>query len=183
MAIMKGGGEEEEKSKGERLNNNTLSPSSIRPAFPFPRFTGRRFSLPGLHFERPQLRGLQILANNLATQIDKDLVHVCATTGGCLVVRRIAPALRERKGACARHGAVFFEIGFVADYDNGHFGVVLDADDLFADFGEFVERGHARDREDEEEALSLFHVQFSVILCQLVRSHSIAEDGITSWQL
>ena len=73
----------------------------------------------------------------------------------------MAPTLRDGEGARAGDSAVFFEVGFVADDDEGDALVVFDADDLFAEFVEFVEGGEGGDGEDEEEALAGFHVEFS----------------------
>jgi hypothetical protein len=81
---------------------------------------------------------LQVLTDDLATEIDEDFVYVGATPGRGLVVRGVAPVLGEAEGAGARYGAVFFEVGFVADDHEGDFFVVFDADDLFAEFGELV---------------------------------------------
>lgn len=103
-------------------------------------------------------RPLQVLADDLATEIDEDFVHVGAAPGRGLVVWGVAPGLGQAEGTGTRHGAVFFEVGLVADDHERDFFVVFDADDLFADFGEFMKRGHAGDGKDEEEALSLFHV-------------------------
>lgn len=83
-------------------------------------------------------RPLLVLANNLATQVNKNLVHVCAAPCRSLVVWSIAPALGEAEGSGSGDGAVFFEVGFVAHDDEGHFLVVFDADDLLAEFGELV---------------------------------------------
>jgi hypothetical protein len=83
-------------------------------------------------------RPLQVLTDDLATQIDKDFVYISAASGRSLVVRGVAPILGEAEGAGARYGTVFFEVGFVADDHEGDFLVVFDADDLFAEFGELV---------------------------------------------
>ena len=84
-------------------------------------------------------RALGILLHDLTTQVDEDLIDVCATTRRSLVVRRIVPALCERKGFSARDGTVFFQVGFVADDHDGDGFVVFDADDLFAEFGKFLQ--------------------------------------------
>lgn len=103
-------------------------------------------------------RPLQVLTDDLATQIDKDFVYISAAPGRGLVVRGIAPVLGETEGAGARYGPVFFEVGLVADDHEWDFFVVFDADNLFTEFGELVQGGHACDGEDEEEALALLHV-------------------------
>lgn len=66
------------------------------------------------------------------------------------------------KCAGAGDGAVFFEVGFVADDDERDTGVVFDADDLVAEFVEFGEGSQGSYAEDEKEALAGFHVEFSV---------------------
>ena len=43
----------------------------------------------------------------------------------------------------ARDSSVLLEVALVANDDDGDVFVVLDSDDLFAEFGEFVERGEA----------------------------------------
>ena len=83
-------------------------------------------------------RALQVFADDLAAQVDEDFVDVCAAPGGRLVVWGVAPGLGEAEGAGSGDGAVFFEVGFVADDDQRDFFVVFNADDLFAEFGEFV---------------------------------------------
>lgn len=103
-------------------------------------------------------RPLQVLADDLATEIDEDFVDVGTAPGRGLVVWSIAPVLRQAEGTGTRHGAVFFEVRLVADDHEGDLFVVFDADDLFAEFRELVQGGHACDGEDEEEALTLLHV-------------------------
>jgi hypothetical protein len=83
-------------------------------------------------------RPLQVLTDDLATQIDEDFVYIGAAPGRGLVVRSVAPILGEAEGARARYSAVFFEVGLVADDHEGDFLVVFDADDLLAEFGELV---------------------------------------------
>lgn len=99
--------------------------------------TVRALALP----QRPRGRriALHILADDLATEVDEDLVDVGSSASRGLVVRGVAPALGEGECAGARHGPVFFQIGFVADDDEWHFLVVFDADDLLAELREFVE--------------------------------------------
>lgn len=62
------------------------------------------------------------------------------------------------KGLGAGDGAIFFEVGFVANDDKGDKRVVFDSDDLVAEFMEFGEGGERGDAEDEEEALAGFHI-------------------------
>ena len=64
------------------------------------------------------------------------------------------------EGAAAGDGAVFFEVGFVTDDDEGDEGVIFDADDLVAKFVKFGEGAEGGYTEDEEEALAGFHVEF-----------------------
>lgn len=66
------------------------------------------------------------------------------------------------EGAGAGDGAVFFEVGFIADNDERDEGVVFDADDLVAEFVKLSEGGQGGYAEDEKEALARFHVEFSV---------------------
>lgn len=66
------------------------------------------------------------------------------------------------EGFGAGDGAVFFEVRFVADDDEGDEGIVFDADDLVAEFVEFGKGGQGGYAEDEEEALAGLHVEFSV---------------------
>ena len=62
------------------------------------------------------------------------------------------------KGLGAGDGAIFFQVGFVADDDEGDERVVFDSDDLVAKFVEFGEGGQGGNAEDEEEALTGFHI-------------------------
>ena len=104
-----------------------------------------------------------ILANNLPAEIHKGLVDTGSPPSTSLVVRGVTPAGGDGEGASAGDGPVFFEVGLVADDDEGDAGVIFDADDLFAQFVEFVEGGEGGDGEDEEEALAGFHVELSVL--------------------
>ena len=66
------------------------------------------------------------------------------------------------EGLGAGDGAIFFKVGFIADDDKGDKRVILDSNDLVAEFVEFGEGGQRGDAEDEEEALTGFHIEFSV---------------------
>ena len=68
------------------------------------------------------------------------------------------PRLGDTECTGARHGSIFFQVGLVADDDEGDRGVVFDADDLVAEFIEFGEGGEGGDGENEEEALTGLHV-------------------------
>ena len=92
----------------------------------------------------------------------KGLVDTGSPPGTSFVIRGVTPAGGDGQGASAGDGPVFFEVGLVADDDEGDEGVVFDTDDLFAQFVEFVEGGEGGYGEDEEEALAGFHVEFSV---------------------
>lgn len=119
-------------------------------------------TIPPLHL--PHLRGGHILADNLPAEIHKGLVDIGPPPRTRLVIRRIPPRLADAEGARARHGPVFFQVGFVADNDQGNALVVFDAHDLVAELVELGEGGQGGDREDEEEALPRFHVEFSGIV-------------------
>lgn len=125
----------------------------LRPPAPTPpskpAFLSRH---PPLHI--PDLPRRDVLPDNLPTQIHKRLVHVRSPSRAGFVIRRVVPGLGDREGAGARDGAVFFEIGLVADDDEGDVGVVFDADDLVAEFVQFGEGGEGGYAEDEEEALA-----------------------------
>lgn len=69
--------------------------------------------------------------------------------------------LGDLESACTGHGAVFFEVGLVADDDDGDVGIVFDTDDLVAELGQLVKTAGGCDGEDEEEALALLHVEFA----------------------
>ena len=99
-----------------------------------------------------------ILANNLPAEIYKGLVDVGAAARARLVVRGVAPVLGDGEGAGVGDGAIFLEIALIPHDNEGHMGVVFDADNLVAEFGEFGEGGEGGDGEDEEEALAGFHV-------------------------
>ena len=70
--------------------------------------------------------------------------------------------MADLKGTGAGDGAVFFEIGLVANDDKGDERVVFDADDLVPKLVEFGKGGEGGNAEDKEEALAGFHVEFSV---------------------
>lgn len=113
-------------------------------------------------FHLPDLRGRNVLSDNLPAEIHKGLVNVCPPPCACFVVGRVSPALGDPK--CARAGdcTVFFEVAFVADNDEWDALVVFNANDLVTEFVEFGEGGKGGDGEDEEETLTGFHVEFSV---------------------
>ena len=113
-------------------------------------------SRPRLHFA--DLRGRHVLADDLPAEIHKRFVHISAAAGARFVVWSVSPVLGDGKGARARHGPVFFEIGFVADDDERDGGIVFDAHDLVPQFVKFGKGGEGGDAEDEEEALTGFHV-------------------------
>lgn len=73
----------------------------------------------------------------------------------------VPPALADCKRPCAGYHPVVSQVAFVAHYDQRDLRVIFDADDLVAEFVEFGERAEGGDGEDEEEALTGFHVEFS----------------------
>ena len=102
-----------------------------------------------------------VLLYDLRTKVQKHLVDVRPPSGTGLVVRLLTPRLSQLESSSSGHDTVVFHVGFVPDHDERDVFVVFDADDLFAQLGELVEGVHVADAEDEEEALSLFHVQFA----------------------
>lgn len=92
-------------------------------------------------FHLAHLRRRHILADDLPAEIHKGLVHIRAAPRARLVIRRVAPVLADGEGARAGDGAVFFQIGFVAYDDEGDARIVLDPNDLVAEFVEFGEGG------------------------------------------
>lgn len=95
----------------------------------------------------PPLSGLRfcisspraILLDDLGTKIQKYFIHIRPPSGTGLVVRFLPPTLGELEGSGTRYHAVVFHVCFVAYNDHGDVFVVFDADDLFAEFGQFVE--------------------------------------------
>lgn len=85
---------------------------------------------------------LHISSNDLSAEIYKHLVDVRSASCAGFVVGTVAPCLADGKCARSRDGAVFFQIGFVADKNNRYAFVVFYADYLVAELGEFVEGGH-----------------------------------------
>ena len=61
-------------------------------------------------------------------------------SGAGLVIRR-PPPLRDGEGFRSLNLPQVFEIGLIADHDDGNRRVVLDADDLFPQRGQFAQRG------------------------------------------
>jgi len=104
---------------------------------------------------------LAFFLNDLGAQVQKHFVDVRPPSRAGLVVRFLAPTLGELEGSGTGDHAVVFHVGFVAHDHEGDVLVVFDADDLFAEFGEFVEGVRVADGEDEEETLTLFHVEFA----------------------
>jgi hypothetical protein len=101
------------------------------------------------------------LLNNLLTQIHKHLINIRPPSRTGLIIWFLAPTLRHLERSRPRNDPIILHVGFIADHDQRYILVVFDPDDLFAEFGEFVEGIHVADAEDEEEALTLFHVEFA----------------------
>ena len=96
----------------------------------------------------------RVLPHDLPAEVAEDVVDVGAVPGRGFVVRRVAPALRDGEGARTRDGAVFLEVGFIADEHDGCVRVVLDPDDLFAELGQLEQAVETRDGEYEEESVT-----------------------------
>jgi hypothetical protein len=99
--------------------------------------------------------------DDLRAQIQKYFVHVCPPPSAGLVVGLLAPGLGELEGSGPGDHAVVLHIGLVTHDDKGDVFVIFDAHDLFAELGELVEGVGVADGKDQEEALSLFHVQLA----------------------
>ena len=119
------------------------------------------FPSPSLELLIAHLGQVHIFADDLSAKIDKDLVDVGSPSSGGLVIRSIAPALRQLVRHLPRYSAVVLEIRLVAYDDEGDTWVVLDANDLLSQLGQFMQAAHACNGEDEEEALALLHVQLA----------------------
>ena len=123
---------------------------SIRP------FSATRRQLLLVH-----LTSIGVFLDDLGAEIQEDFVDICSSSCRCLVVWLLTPLLGKLEGSGSGHHAVVFHVRFVADHDQRDVLVVLDADDLFPEFGQFVERVHVADGEDKQETLALLHVQFT----------------------
>jgi len=115
---------------------------------------------------------VHIFADDLPAEIHKDFVDIGSSSSGCLVIWRIAPALRQLVRYLPSYGAVVIEIGLVAYDDQGDVWVVLDPDDLLSQFGQFMQATHACNGEDQQEPLALLHVQLPHG-CELLRTGRI----------
>jgi hypothetical protein len=104
----------------------------------------------------------QVFPNDLPADIGEDFIDVGRFSRARLVVRNVAPTLRQLKRLRSGHCAIFLQVGFVPDEDDGERGIVFGADDLLAELDEFAEGGGRGDAEDEKEALSQSHVHVSV---------------------
>lgn len=123
-----------------------------------------------------------ILADNLPAEIHKRLVNVSPAARARFVIRRVAPRLRNGKCTRPRHCPVFFQIGFIADDDEGDAGVVFDPHDLIPELVQFGEGGERCDAKDEEEALAGFHVKFPTVLVRKCFGFC-GETGIKAWMI
>ena len=110
---------------------------------------------------RHRLRARLILSHNLPAEIHERLVHIRPPPRARLVVWGVSPPLTHGEGSGAGDGAVFFEVGLVADNHEGHAWIVFDADYLFAQLVKLVKTTKGCDGEDEKEALAGFHVELS----------------------
>ena len=154
-------------------------------------------SPPAFHISH--LRSRHILADNLPAEIHKRLVNICPPSRARFVVRGVAPALADRECTCTRHRPVFFQVGLVAHDDEGNARIIFYADNLVAEFVKFGEGGEGGYGEDEEEALSRFHIEFPVantlVLRRSLRRRPVgwrsrrlknrmrSRWGFTSWRL
>lgn len=67
----------------------------------------------------------------------------------------------QLEGSGSGHDSVVLHVSFVAHDDQGHMGIILDADDLLSQLDQLVEGVHVGDGEDEQETLTLSHVQLA----------------------
>lgn len=95
-----------------------------------------------------------------------------------LIVRRIAPALAQRKRLGPTHHAIALEVRFIPHNNDRHVLVVLDANNLLAQLRELLQTAAAGDGEDKEEALACLHVQLPRCgIRYLVSSHGAGGAG------
>lgn len=73
----------------------------------------------------------------------------------------MTPRLGQLEGSGSGHDSIVLHIGFIAYNDQGHVGVVLDADDLLSQLNQLVEGVHVGDGKDEQETLALSHVELA----------------------
>ena len=99
----------------------------------------RPIPVPRQPLHLPNLTRRVVFADDLPAEVHKGFVHVPSGSGRCFVIGCVVPGLGDLEGAGAGDGAVFLEVGLVADDDEGDEGVVFDADDLVAEFVEFVQ--------------------------------------------
>jgi hypothetical protein len=102
-----------------------------------------------------------VFLQDLATKIDEGFVDVDTSPGRCFVVGFGTPLLSELKGSASGDDSVFFHVTLVADHYHWDIVVFFDANDLLSEIGELVEGVQVGNREDEQEAISLFHVEFA----------------------
>lgn len=73
----------------------------------------------------------------------------------------VAPALAHREGSRPGHHSFVVQVGFVAHYDQWDLRVVFNPDDLVSEFVKLGKGTEGGNGEDEEEALTGFHVELS----------------------
>ena len=91
------------------------------------------------------LRARLILPHNLPAEIHERLIHIRAPSRARLIIRSVSPTLTDGEGSGTGDGAVFFEVGLIADNDEGDTRIVFDADDLLAELVELVEAAEGCD--------------------------------------
>lgn len=79
-----------------------------------------------------------VFHDDLSAEVDKGFVDVCSSPRAGFEIRYV-PFAGYGEGAGARYGAVFFEVGFVADEDHGDVVVFFYSPYLLAELGELVE--------------------------------------------
>lgn len=107
---------------------------------------------------------------DLSAQVLEDLVDVLSPPRTRFVIRHVAPALADTKRTHSRDGPVFFQVALVAHEHYWYPLVVLDADDLRAEFFELVEGGQRGYAEDEEKSLAAFDEHFAGATVRLVQA-------------
>ncbi len=102
-----------------------------------------------------------VFLQNLTAQIREGLINIDTASGGSLVVGLGAPLLSQLERSCTGDYTILLHIALVANNHHGNVVVVLDANDLLSELGELVEGVHVGNGEDEQEAISLLHVELT----------------------
>ncbi len=95
-----------------------------------------------------------VLPDDLAAQIDENLVHVRPPSRRGFVIRRVSPALGHGECFGSRHGSVVLQIGLITNDDQRDLLVIFDPHNLLPKLDQLAETVETCDGEYQKESLA-----------------------------